>query len=106
MEFIKQKQEWNPYRKLQIHAIFLGNRDLFDLSYRQRLSFFEKIWAFELLLLVTLTKKNKPFSRLALPYLRRRVEMHSFKALTRTCDENRYRRLVEVFDAMNAGILA
>ena len=106
---VHSKVDFGRYRRLQIYHVLLSNRDQgkkhLELPYWNRLSFFEKAWAFKLFLLLKLAKMNKFCSQIIMHYLKSRVEAHAFQAMVRTCNENDYNRLIEVFDAINTGAL-
>lgn len=108
--FLKCKVNYSRYRRLQIYLMILHNmnqgKNLVELVYWDRLGLIEKLWTLKLIFLLKLTRKSKICERLILSYLQRSVEPHAFRALTRTCNENSYHQLIQVFDDLRTGILS
>lgn len=103
------KVDFGRYRRLQIYSILMKNRNhgwkCVEADYWSRLEVIEKIWTFGIFLLLQLAKRSKLCSRLILACLKYRVEAQAFTPLTRTCDEDNYHQLVDVFNAIREGIL-
>lgn len=107
---LEQKVNYRRYRRLQIYARLCsdhtqGKKHL-NLPYWGQLSPIEKAESVKLFLLLKLGKKNKYLSRVLFDYLKLQPDAHAFNAIIRTCNENGYQHLINVFDDLKTGALA
>lgn len=97
---LKSKVDFGRYRRLQIYHLILANmnqgKSPWDLPCWNDLYFLEKAWALGLFYLLKCLKP-KLGQRWILPRIKHLIEAHAFHALTRTCDQNNHKQLVEVF---------